>query len=369
MRRFLVTGGAGFIGSHITESLLKKGHYVRVLDDFSTGKKENLSFLRQYSKTRYEIVRGDIRSLNICLKSCRGVDIVLHQAARKTVPKSIKNPRVFNDVSINGTVNLLQASVEHKVRRFVFASSSSVYGNSVSFPQRETHLPGPISPYGVTKLAGERYCAVFSHLYGLETVCLRYFNVFGPRQAFDDVYSAVIVKFIHFFLNKRSPPVFGTGRQSRDFTYIDNVVSANYRAALAPGLKHEIFNVAMGHGRSILDLIGCLNKLTRQNIKPRFLPLRAGDIYKSLSDISKFRKMTGFSPSVPCWTFPSLSCCWIPCSGRRKCIRVRRFGFLLHSDGYPALNCSTRTPPCDISKRVIGIKKDKTDGLKARRSI
>ena len=299
MSRFLITGGAGFIGSHIVESFLEKRYFIRILDDFSNGKKENLHFLKQYTKSRYEIIEGDIRSPKICQNSCQGMDYVIHQAARKTVPKSIKKPRIFNDVNINGTLNLLQASVANKIKRFVYASSSSVYGDSRVFPQRETQLPNPISPYAVTKLAGERYCAVFSHLYGLETVCLRYFNVFGPRQPFHDaVYSAVIVKFIDHFLNKRSPPVFGTGKQSRDFTYIDNVVAANYLAATQPGIKHAIFNAATGHAYSILDMVACLNKLTRLNIIPHFMPVRQGDVYRSLADISQIRKKLSFAPRV-----------------------------------------------------------------------
>lgn len=297
MSKFLVTGGAGFIGSHISEYLLKKGHYVRILDNFSTGKKENISFLKSYPKNRYEIIKGDIRSSKICLQSCAGVDFVLHQAACKAVPKSIKNPHLFNEVNINGTLNLLQASVKQHVKRFVFASSSSVYGGSKILPQKENHLPSPLSPYGVTKLAGEHFCGVYAHLYGLETVCLRYFNVFGPRQDFDDMYSAVIVKFINFLLNKKQPPILGDGHQSRDFTYVDNVVQANYLAALKGDIRHEVFNAAMGESHSILDLVKCLNKLTGQDIAPCFKPARAGDIYKSQSDISKIKKMINFKPT------------------------------------------------------------------------
>lgn len=298
MSKFLITGGAGFIGSHLSEYLLRKGHHVRILDNFSTGKKENISFIKSYPKSCYEVVKGDIRSLKMCEASCAGMDFVFHQAACKAVPKSIKNPHLFNEVNINGTLNLLQASVKHKVKRFVFASSSSVYGDSNIFPQKENHLSGPLSPYGVTKLAGEHYCGVFSNLYGLPTVCLRYFNVFGPRQDFEDIYSAVIVKFMRLLLNKQQPPVFGDGHQSRDFTYVDNVVQANYLAALKGKIRHEVFNAAMGESHSILDLIRCLNKLTRQDIEPCFKPIRAGDIYKSQSDISKIRKMINFKPTV-----------------------------------------------------------------------
>jgi UDP-N-acetylglucosamine/UDP-N-acetylgalactosamine 4-epimerase len=294
MQKVLITGGAGFIGSHIVEHFLKRGHYVRILDDFSSGSRSNLLFLKKYPKNRWDIIRGDIRSQAICLRSCKGMKYVVHQAALKTVPKSIKNPHIFNDVNINGTLNLLQAAVEHKIKRFVFASSSSVYGNSKTFPQRETHVPDPISPYGVTKLAGERYCAVFSHLYGLETVCLRYFNVFGPRQPFNDTYSAVIVKFINCFLNNENPPVFGNGKQSRDFTFVSNVVLANELALFKPGLKHEILNAATGKTQTILKLVSCLQSLTQKKIKPKFLPLRQGDIFKSYSDVSKIKKRIGY---------------------------------------------------------------------------
>jgi UDP-N-acetylglucosamine/UDP-N-acetylgalactosamine 4-epimerase len=297
MQKVLITGGAGFIGSHIVEHFLKRGHYVRILDDFSSGSRSNLLFLKKYPKNRWDIIRGDIRSQAICLRSCKGMNYVVHQAALKTVPKSIKNPHIFNDVNINGTLNLLQAAVEHKIKRFVFASSSSVYGNSKTFPQRETHVPDPISPYGVTKLAGERYCAVFSHLYGLETVCLRYFNVFGPRQPFNDTYSAVIVKFINCFLNNENPPVFGNGKQSRDFTFVSNVVLANELALFKPGLKHEILNAATGKTQTILKLVNCLQSLTQKKIKPKFLPLRQGDIFKSYSDVSKIKKRLGYKPN------------------------------------------------------------------------
>lgn len=299
MYKFLITGGAGFIGSHIAEHLIKKGHYVRILDDFSTGKKENLIFLKEYKRTLYEVMEGDIRSQKTCLGSCKGIDYVTHQAARKTVLGSIKNPNVFNDVNIKGTVNLLQAAVEHKVKRMVFASSSSIYGDSRIFPQREMHMPHPISPYAVTKLTGEYYCGVFSKLNGLETVALRYFNVFGPRQTFEDSYSAVIPKFIHCFMNKRSPPVFGTGEQVRDFIYVGNVVEANYLAMLTPGIKQGTFNVATGKDHSILDLVHCLNKLTGERIKPYFLPARAGDIYKSSCSIAKIKEKLNFKPGIP----------------------------------------------------------------------
>ena len=298
MSQFLITGGAGFIGSHICEFLLQRGHNIRILDNFSTGKKEKIAFLKKYSKSRYQVIEGDIRSFKTCQNSCVGMDYVIHQAACKAVPKSIKQPHLFNAVNIDGTLNLLQASVKQKIKRFVIASSSSVYGDSKVFPQRENQKVLPLSPYGITKLAGEHYCSVFSGLYGLETVVLRYFNVFGPRQDFDDMYSAVIVKFIRLFLNKQQPVVFGDGHQSRDFTYVENVVRANYMAALKGEIRHEVFNVAMGESHSVLYLIKCLNQLTRQKIEACFKPIRLGDIYKSQADISRIRKIVGFKPSV-----------------------------------------------------------------------
>jgi nucleoside-diphosphate-sugar epimerase len=227
MSRFLVTGGAGFIGSHIVRRLIEKGHFVRVLDDFISGKKKNIDPVLN----KIELITGDIRDRNTCFKAARGVDFVLHQAALRSVPKSLVNPKEFNEVNIDGTLNMLDAAKEYKVRSFVFASSSSIYGDINIFPEKEGFLSRLISPYALSKLAGEYYCKIFSHHYGLPTACLRYFNVFGPRQALDDEYAVVIPKFIHCILNNDPPPIFGTGKQSRDFTFIENVVEANILAA------------------------------------------------------------------------------------------------------------------------------------------
>ena len=308
---FLVTGGAGFIGSHIVERLLKDGHNVRVLDNFSSGKLENLSFTSPYAvrSTQYELVRGDIRDSATCLKSCTGIDYVLHQAALRSVPKSMTMPHEYNAVNIDGTVNILEAALKSKVKRVVMASSSSVYGDVTKFPEKETDMPLLISPYALTKLAGEYYSRVFSENYGLETVNLRYFNVFGPKQSLDDEYAVVIPKFITCMLNNEQPPIHGDGKQSRDFTYIDNVVEANILAAtipttyhLQPTTKHsvfcEIFNVACGSDNSILELVTTLNKIMGKQIKPRFTPVRPGDVYKSLADISKIKSMLGYKPKV-----------------------------------------------------------------------
>jgi len=306
--RYLVTGGAGFIGSHIVERLLSEGHFVRVLDNFSTGKEENLAFTNDLRAMSYELIKGDIRDKTTCVKSCAGIDYILHQAALRSVPKSMKEPHSYNEVNINGTLNLLEAATEAKVKRFVLASSSSVYGDVSTFPEREDFYPQLISPYALSKLAGEYYCRIFSEHYALETVCLRYFNVFGPRQALDDEYAVVIPKFIHCILNGQQPPIFGTGKQSRDFTYIDNVVEANLLSATGslghwvtgdPKLsKHEVFNVANGQDHTVLELVDLLNKIIGKTIKPVFLPLRPGDVFRTLADISRIKEKLGFTGKV-----------------------------------------------------------------------
>lgn len=298
MKRFLVTGGAGFIGSHIVWALIKKGHFVRVLDNFSSGKKENLFFTQGLTTKHYELIRGDIRSEKICKKATKNIDFVLHQAALRSVPKSMLNPKEYNEVNIQGTLNLLNACVENKVKIFVLASSSSVYGEVDIFPEKENFSPQPISPYALTKLTGEYYCRIFSLYYGLPTVSLRYFNVFGPRQALDDEYAVVIPKFTTCLLNNESPPIYGTGRQSRDFTYIDNVVEANLLAAKKQKLKGEVFNIASSKDYSVLELVNILNKLMRKKIKPIFLKPRPGDVFKTLADISRAKRILGFKPKV-----------------------------------------------------------------------
>ncbi len=298
MSQFLVTGGAGFIGSNIVEFLLKKGCGVRVLDNFSSGKEANLVFTKTYSTKKFELIRGDIRDQKICDKACQGMDYVLHQAALRSVPKSLTEPISFNDVNINGLVCMLQASLKHKVKRFVFASSSSVYGEAKKFPQTEDLVPQLISPYALTKLAGEHYCRIFSDFHGLSTVCLRYFNVFGTRQPWDDEYAVVIPKFIHCLLNDEAPPIFGTGRQSRDFTYIDNIVSANHLAAIAPGVKHAVLNVGVGENHSVLALVGVLNEIFGKMAKPKLLAKRPGDVFKTHADISRTKRIIKYKPLV-----------------------------------------------------------------------
>lgn len=294
MSRFLVTGGAGFIGSHIVEELVSRRHFVLVLDNFSSGKRENLKRVCG----RIDLMAADIRSRQACLKASKGVDFILHQAALRSVPKSLLNPGEYNEVNIQGTLNLLEAAVRNKVKVFVLASSSSIYGDVKAFPEKENFLPAPISPYALTKLAGEHYCKMFSRHYGLATVSLRYFNVFGPRQSVDDEYAVVIPKFISCMLKDKRPPIYGNGRQSRDFTYIQNVVEANITAAGKRNLKGEAFNVASGRDYSILQLVGILNRLLGKDIKPVFLKPRPGDVYRTLADLSSSRKALGFNPKI-----------------------------------------------------------------------
>lgn len=299
-KKILVTGGAGFIGSHIVERLLKEGSSVVILDNFSSGKKENLSFVKNYSLTdkQYKLIKGDIRDYAVCSKVCKGVDVILHQAALRSVPKSMDNPYEYNEVNINGTLNVLKAAKECKVKRVVFASSSSIYGDNDKFPEKEEMYPLLISPYALTKLAGEYYCRVFSHNFGLETVSLRYFNVYGPRQSLDDEYAVVIPKFIDCMLKDKQPPIYGTGKQSRDFTYIDNVVEANILAAVVKSVSGEVFNVASGEDYSVLELVEMLNKIINKSIKAVFMPLRQGDVFKTLADISKIKKLLGYEVKV-----------------------------------------------------------------------
>ncbi|MFA5261478.1 MAG: SDR family oxidoreductase [Candidatus Omnitrophota bacterium] len=298
MAKFLITGGAGFIGSNIAEKLLREGHYVRVLDNFYSGKEENLAFVEGLGPERFELHRGDIRDKDACERACQGMDYVLHQAALRSVPKSMADPESYNDVNINGILFMLQAAAKNKIKRFVFASSSSVYGDTDRFPEQETFYPLLISPYALSKLAGEYYCRIFSESFSLETACLRYFNVFGPRQALDDEYAVVIPKFIHCILNDQPPPIFGTGKQSRDFTFIDNVVSANILAATVPGIKHEVFNVGNGADHTVLQLVAALNKIIGKDIEPKFLPLRQGDVFRTLADISKIKDKIGYKPLI-----------------------------------------------------------------------
>lgn len=296
MRTFLVTGGAGFIGSHVAESLCARGDVVRVLDNLSTGHASNLKHL----ETKIEWIEGDIGDAATVAAAVEGVDCVFHQAALASVPRSVERPLDTNAACVTGTLNVLDQARRAGVRRLVYAGSSSAYGDQPTSPKRETDLPLPISPYGAAKLAGELYCQAFSAAFGFETVCLRYFNVFGPRQDPDSQYSAVIPKFISALLGGRRPTIFGDGRQSRDFTYVDNVVHGNLLAADAPAEKvsGRCFNVAAGRSTSLLELLDLLNKLLGTDIRPVHAEPRAGDVRKSLADISQARACLGYETLV-----------------------------------------------------------------------
>lgn len=292
MALYLVTGGAGFIGSNIVKELLARGEDVRVLDNFSTGKRENLEAFVGLSN--FEIFEGDIRSFPMVKNAMEGVDYVLHQGALPSVPRSIKDPVTTNEVNINGTLNVLEASREFKVKRLVFASSSSVYGNSETLPKDESMPVAPMSPYALTKYAAERYCQIYYSLYGLETVVLRYFNVFGPNQDPTSQYSAVIPKFIKMIKKGISPVIYGDGEQSRDFTYVSNNVEANLLACKAPDIAGRVFNIACGNRFSLLDLVNTLNAILNQNVIPKFEEARPGDVKHSLASIELAKQKLGF---------------------------------------------------------------------------
>ncbi len=292
--RYLVTGGAGFIGSNLAEALLQKGQKVRILDNFSTGKWENL---REF-KDRLEIINGDIRYLNTVMEAMKDVDYVLHQAALPSVPRSIETPLESNDVNINGTLHILYAAKESGVKRVVYAASSSAYGDTPTLPKVETMKPDPLSPYAVNKLAAEQYCKVFYGVYGLETVALRYFNIFGRRQDPTSYYSAVIPKFIKMFLNEQAPVINGDGTISRDFTYIDNVINANLLACKAPKAPGHVFNIACGERINLNELAAELQKLTGAKVSAKHGPPRLGDIQHSLADISLAKDLLGYKPKI-----------------------------------------------------------------------
>ena len=289
---YLVTGGAGFIGSNIVEELLKRNEKVRVLDNFSTGKRENL---KQFEKD-IELIEGDIRSYHIVKRAVEGIDIVFHQAALPSVPRSIHDPITTNEVNAGGTLNMLDASKDAGVRKFIFASSSSVYGDSPELPKHEKLVTNPLSPYAVSKLAGEKYCQVFAKVYSLHTVSLRYFNVFGPRQDPNSQYSAVIPKFIKLISNYQSPIIYGDGKQTRDFTYVANVVDANLLAASKECDPGIVMNCACNDQIELNYLIKQINKLLRKNVKPIYSNIRKGDILHSYADITLISKILKWQP-------------------------------------------------------------------------
>ena len=294
MANYLVTGGAGFIGSNIVEELVGRKQKVRVLDNFITGKRENLSpFMNEI-----ELVEGDIRNKDDLTRALKGIDYCIHQAALRSVPKSVDDPFTTNDINVFGTLNLLMEARGAGVKRVVYASSSSVYGEAKRFPQRETDHISPVSPYGVSKLAAENYCVTFAKTFGLETVSLRYFNVFGPRQNPESKYSAVIPAFLFAMAEGKSPVVDWDGEQSRDFTYVANVVEANLRSCTAKGVSGEVFNVACGTTTSINDIVSELNKILKTNIKAKYAPKRKGDVRKTRADISKMKRLLGIKKVI-----------------------------------------------------------------------
>jgi nucleoside-diphosphate-sugar epimerase len=295
MTDYLITGGAGFIGSNLAEHLVNQGHRVRVFDNFSTGKRQNLcSFEKQA-----EIIEGDLRDLDQIRRAVAGVRHVLHLAAIPSVPRSVANPQLTNETNITGTLNVLVAARDAKCQRVVFSSSSSVYGDTPKLPKREDMPPSPLSPYAVHKVTGEYYCRIFWRLYGLETVSLRYFNVFGPRQDPQSQYAAVIPRFITAILAGQQPTIFGDGKQSRDFSHVENVITANLAACEAPTeALGESFNIACGDRITLLDLVAAINGIVGKNIAPKFDPPRPGDILHSQADITKAQKLLGWMPRV-----------------------------------------------------------------------
>jgi UDP-glucose 4-epimerase len=292
---YLITGGAGFIGSNIAEYLVGRGCRVRVFDNFSTGKRANV----QSFATKAEIFEGDLCDARSIEEAVRGVRYVLHLGAIPSVPRSVENPQATNEVNITGTVNLLVAARDAGVKRVVFTSSSSVYGDTPTLPKRENMPPSPLSPYAIHKITGEYYAAIFWRLYGLETVSLRYFNVFGPRQDPQSQYAAVIPRFITAILRDQAPVIFGDGSQTRDFSHVENIIEANRLACEAPNeALGQSFNIACGGRISLLDLVDTVNKILGKNVKPKFDPARPGDILHSQADIAKAEKLLGWKPKV-----------------------------------------------------------------------
>ena len=294
MEKVLVTGGAGFIGSNLVDALLRENYNVRVIDNFATGYRANLA----HCLADIELIEGDIRDQETVEEAVHGIDMILHQAALPSVPRSIKAPVTSNDVNVSGTLKLLSAAHKAGVRRMVMASSSSVYGDTEILPKSEDMTPKPMSPYAVTKLTGEHYLRIFAELYGMETLPIRYFNVFGPRQDPNSQYSGVIAKFMKVALEKSCYTVCGDGLQSRDFTYIDNVVAANLRALKSETLSGEPVNVACGIRVTLLDMIAALNKIVGEDIPVTFIEACAGDIKHSQAKIERAKELIGYTPVV-----------------------------------------------------------------------
>ena len=294
MEKFLVTGGAGFIGSNIVRTLVKQGCFVRVLDNLSSGKKSNLADFID----KIEFVEADMGNADVAAAAVKGVDVVLHQGARPSVPLSIDDPAATHRDCVDATFTMLMAARDAKIKRFVYAASSSAYGDTPTLPKIETMPVHPLSPYAVGKLVGEYYCSVFSDVFGLETISLRYFNVFGPYQNPQSQYAAAIPAFVTAILNNTPPTIYGDGEQTRDFAYIDNVVSANLLAARAKKTGGEVVNIACGDRVTVNQIIERINKLLGKNVKPHYVPSRPGDVKHSLADISQAEKIIGYTPLV-----------------------------------------------------------------------
>jgi UDP-N-acetylglucosamine/UDP-N-acetyl-alpha-D-glucosaminouronate 4-epimerase len=296
MSKFLVTGGAGFIGSHVVERLLGDGHDVTVLDDFSTGDPDNIGHLEG---RQLRVITGDIRQAKIVERAMAGAHFVVHLAALPSVARSVEDPLLANSVNVEGTLTVLMAARAAKtVRRVVYASSSAAYGDTPTLPKIEAMAPQPMSPYAASKLAGEHYCRVFHANYGLETVCLRYFNVFGPRQDPESEYAAVVPKFVTTLLERKRPTIYGDGKQTRDFTYVDNVVDANLMACTAPKAPGEVVNIACGDRVTIAGLSFMIGEIVGYTVEPKLKPGRAGDVRHSLADISKAQEVLGYRVRV-----------------------------------------------------------------------
>lgn len=292
---YLVTGGAGFIGSHIVEELLARGERVRVLDNLSTGHMENIAHILE----GVEFIEGDIRDEKALSRAMEGVDFCLHQAALPSVQRSVEDPELSNEVNVTGTIKVLLSAAQHKVKRLIYSSSSSVYGNNPQLPKREDMPPMPASPYAVSKWAAEAYTLLFSHLYDLETVALRYFNIFGPRQDPHSPYSAVIARFMDRMSREEAPIIFGDGSQTRDFTYVENAVHANLLACHGSReMVGNAFNIACSKNISLCQLVSHINSLMSGDLQPIFTSPRPGDVKHSLADISKAQRLMGYSPKV-----------------------------------------------------------------------
>ena len=292
-RHYLVTGGAGFIGSHLAEELVRRGERVRVVDSFVTGKRANLAHL-----SAVELIEGDLADLAVAQRAVEGVDYVLHQAAIPSVPRSVEDPVTSNRANIDASLNVLVAARDAGVRRLVYAGSSSAYGNTPTLPKVETMPTNPLSPYALQKLVAEQYCQMFTRLYGLETVTIRYFNVFGPRQDPSSPYSGVISVFIRALVEGRQPTIYGDGGQTRDFTYVANVVDGVLKACTAAGASGEVINVATAGRISLNQLFRAVKDLTGASVEPVYASERAGDVRDSQADISKARRLLGYEPSV-----------------------------------------------------------------------